>query len=389
MPRVDKKEKQHYFQHDHYARNDTKIIKLRVFGGMEAYGIFFAVVELLHEHGGWMEYDPKSISYELQADESIVKHVIEDFGLFIFRRSKKIFSSGRVLQNIAFVESKKEIYKKNAEKRLIPDTARAAAVLDDELNKKGKKTTRKKPELVPSNGSTIAEQDSAIAEPLLNNSLAIVPHSNNDNDSDRDNDKDSDSDSTHLAFTLDSSLISAPAVAGAEPRATLPAGVFQDNQADQIKARPDVKKQFIEAHPVTAKKDVPASEGIPKQEKIGPPRLRPEASDLAQYFYAEYAKARGEQYFQKNFKNDSRLFHDLLEAGMTPEDVKGRIDRLFASRDSFIMSSTYTLGLFKASLAKLKYDSAASLGDAILARSAKIRADRRVARAAAEAAAKK
>jgi hypothetical protein len=74
-----------YFSHDYNARNDEKIIAVRMRYGMEGYGIYFALLEKLRECADYKclkDYD--SIAFDLRADASKIKDVVEDFGLFAF-----------------------------------------------------------------------------------------------------------------------------------------------------------------------------------------------------------------------------------------------------------------------------------------------------------------
>ena len=39
----------YYFSHDSNARNDQRLIKIRMKYGMEGYGIYFGIIEILRE----------------------------------------------------------------------------------------------------------------------------------------------------------------------------------------------------------------------------------------------------------------------------------------------------------------------------------------------------
>lgn len=74
-----------YFPHDCTARNDPKIINLRMKLGMEGYGIYFAILEILRGESGYRcakIYD--SIAFDLRATPEIIRSVIEDYELFSF-----------------------------------------------------------------------------------------------------------------------------------------------------------------------------------------------------------------------------------------------------------------------------------------------------------------
>lgn len=83
-----------YFSHDCNARNDPKILELRMKHGMAGYGIYFSILEKLMEdknHKCLKNYN--AIAFELRVDSSIVKSVVEDFGLFVFTDDGKYFYS--------------------------------------------------------------------------------------------------------------------------------------------------------------------------------------------------------------------------------------------------------------------------------------------------------
>jgi len=83
-----------YFSHDSNARNDSKIIKLRMRYGMEGYGTYFMILERLREETDYTSVaDYNAIAYDLRVNTSLVKAVVEDFGLFSFTQDGKCFYS--------------------------------------------------------------------------------------------------------------------------------------------------------------------------------------------------------------------------------------------------------------------------------------------------------
>lgn len=80
--------KERYFSHDANARIDPKIIKVRRKYGMEGYGIYFALLEMMYcEHDNALPYNDDqfdAISYDLHTDldmGAFIRACIE-FGLF-------------------------------------------------------------------------------------------------------------------------------------------------------------------------------------------------------------------------------------------------------------------------------------------------------------------
>ena len=72
-----------YFSHDSNARNDEKIIALRMEMGWEGYGLYWAIVEMLRDTANYaMQNSYNSIAYSLHSDSETIGKVIEDFDLF-------------------------------------------------------------------------------------------------------------------------------------------------------------------------------------------------------------------------------------------------------------------------------------------------------------------
>lgn len=71
-----------YFSHDCNARSDQKIQNLIFQHGMQGYGIFWAIIEDLYTNANALRMDCKRIAFNLHADESMVKSILNDFELF-------------------------------------------------------------------------------------------------------------------------------------------------------------------------------------------------------------------------------------------------------------------------------------------------------------------
>ena len=108
--------KKTYFNHDSTARNDYRIIKMRSKLGMESYGIFWSVLEMLFTEENKLcidDYD--SLAFGLQCDPKILKQVIEDFDLFVIEDG--CFYSKRLHNQINDINNKSNKAKENASKR--------------------------------------------------------------------------------------------------------------------------------------------------------------------------------------------------------------------------------------------------------------------------------
>ena len=83
-----------YFSHDSNARNDEKVIRLRMKHSAAGYGVYFMILERLRDETGYMSVkDYNMIAFDLRVDAALVKSVVEDFGLFVFTDDGKYFYS--------------------------------------------------------------------------------------------------------------------------------------------------------------------------------------------------------------------------------------------------------------------------------------------------------
>ena len=90
-----------YFSHDSNARNDEKLVRLRMRHGAAGYGVYFMLLERLREEADYMSAkDYNMIAFDLRVDAAIVKSVVEDFGLFTFTDDGKCFYSESFTQRM-------------------------------------------------------------------------------------------------------------------------------------------------------------------------------------------------------------------------------------------------------------------------------------------------
>lgn len=93
-----------YFQHDYNARNSFQLQALMLECGEGAYGIFWAVVEVLHEKRNKVpmkDYVYAGIAEQIKTNQEKVKKVIETcINLELFKKSYGNFYSPRVKANI-------------------------------------------------------------------------------------------------------------------------------------------------------------------------------------------------------------------------------------------------------------------------------------------------
>lgn len=94
-----------YFSHDHYARNDRRISALVKDFKSSGYGIFWCVVEMLHEDPNGIDYDDITIcaiAKDLNEEEKFIRQVLDgcinNYKLFTITDGK--FKSNRVNNNL-------------------------------------------------------------------------------------------------------------------------------------------------------------------------------------------------------------------------------------------------------------------------------------------------
>ena len=102
-----RKELTSYFPHDSNARNSDKLIRLRMRHKAAGYGVFFMILERLREDPSYMSVkDYNMIAFDLREDASLIKSVIEDFGLFVFTEDGKYFYSESFKKRMEFKDDK-------------------------------------------------------------------------------------------------------------------------------------------------------------------------------------------------------------------------------------------------------------------------------------------
>lgn len=107
-----------YFSHDSNARNDEKIIRLRMRHGAAGYGVYFMLLERMREEEDCvMSKDYDMIAFDLRVESSLVESVVEDFGLFNFTEDNEQFYSESFNRRMDAVRSRSEVRKKSARSR--------------------------------------------------------------------------------------------------------------------------------------------------------------------------------------------------------------------------------------------------------------------------------
>jgi hypothetical protein len=105
----------YYFPHDYNARCDRKLVNVIMKHGMEGIGVFWCLVEMLYEEGGYMPLEFDRITFELRTDIKIVQSIIKEFDLFENDGSK--FWSESVLSRLQKRADKSEKARKSIQSR--------------------------------------------------------------------------------------------------------------------------------------------------------------------------------------------------------------------------------------------------------------------------------
>lgn len=101
----------YYFPHDYNARGDRKIVKLIMKHGMEGTGVFWCMIEMLYEEGGYLPLDYERIAFELRTNNAVVHSIINEFDLFV--NDGSVFWSESVLSRLQERASKSEKARKS------------------------------------------------------------------------------------------------------------------------------------------------------------------------------------------------------------------------------------------------------------------------------------
>lgn len=113
---------QSYYPHDSNLRNKAEILPLRMKYGAEGYGVYHMILERLRDEKDYTSIrDYNMLAYDLRVDASLVKSVVEDFGLFAFTDDGKCFYSENLCERMEIKDEKlkklSEAGKKGAAKR--------------------------------------------------------------------------------------------------------------------------------------------------------------------------------------------------------------------------------------------------------------------------------
>lgn len=79
----------YYFSHDSNARNDHRILAVRMKYGIMGYGIYFGIVEMLRESKGYeLLNDWSTIAFDLREKEDVIQDIVKNFELFVVTKDR-------------------------------------------------------------------------------------------------------------------------------------------------------------------------------------------------------------------------------------------------------------------------------------------------------------
>lgn len=119
--------KRFYFQHDLNSRADQKVVRMIRKDGWAAYGLYWALIEMLYENGGKIGNDYEHLAYDLRADFKLVKSICEESELF-YRTGATSFGSRSVDRRL---QERRERSKKAAESGKMGGEANAKRLLSE------------------------------------------------------------------------------------------------------------------------------------------------------------------------------------------------------------------------------------------------------------------
>ena len=99
----------YYFSHDSNARNDQRLMKVRMQYGMEGYGIYFGIIEILRETENYTLNlkDMPSVAFDLRIELSVLEEIISNYDLF--KIDGDLFYSRSLKRRLECLDKKKQI----------------------------------------------------------------------------------------------------------------------------------------------------------------------------------------------------------------------------------------------------------------------------------------
>lgn len=101
----------YYFSHDSNARNDQRLMKVRMKYGMEGHGIFFGIIEILREQKDYtLTFDDiDSISFDLRVEKEKIEDIVENYDLFEIKGHTMFYSKSLKRRMLALDEKRQKL----------------------------------------------------------------------------------------------------------------------------------------------------------------------------------------------------------------------------------------------------------------------------------------
>lgn len=120
----------YHFKHDFNAHNDEKILDLRMDHGMEGYGIYWYLIEMLANAEEYkLSNNYKRLAFTMRTEEGTLKSIIEEYDLFIVENG--LFWSNSLVDRMSKLDELKkrrsEAGKKGAEAKLKQSLSKPSA----------------------------------------------------------------------------------------------------------------------------------------------------------------------------------------------------------------------------------------------------------------------
>ena len=140
----------YYFSHDSNARNDQRLLKIRMKHGMEGYGIYFAIVEVLREQQDYILTLPDlpCIAYDLRVEIGLIEEIVFNYDLFEVEDDK--FYSRSLKRRMEKLDDKKKVRAEAGRKggkasaKVKQKSTDAQAVKESKVNKTKENNTNKR-----------------------------------------------------------------------------------------------------------------------------------------------------------------------------------------------------------------------------------------------------
>jgi hypothetical protein len=165
------KKEAYYFSHDSNAKDDPKILQLRMEMGWEGYGLFWAIIEMLRNESDFrMRTHYKGIAFALQTHEDCIKKLINEFDLFEI--DEQYFWSESLLKRMELKEERSEKARESAKKRWNRDIDANAMRTHSERNADAMQLKESKVKEIKEKETKVNEDShNAIFRQLWNNNI--------------------------------------------------------------------------------------------------------------------------------------------------------------------------------------------------------------------------